>query len=53
MCDLLNAENPLWDGADDYLVYAATFGLGTYERGNPWAPGGSGYDQIDYQKKEL
>ncbi len=50
MCDLLHAENPIWDKADDYLVYAAACGLGTYERGDPW---GSGYSQIDYLRVEL
>lgn len=50
MCDLLNAESALWEGADEYLVYAASVGLGIYERGNPW---GSGYSRIQYQKIEL
>lgn len=50
MCDLLNAERSIGDKADDYLVYAAALGLGTYERGDPW---GSGYNQIDYVKIEL
>ncbi len=50
MCDLLNAERGIPAMADDYLVYAAACGLGTYERGDPW---GSGYSQIDYLKVEL
>jgi uncharacterized protein (DUF362 family) len=50
MCDLLHAETSVESAADDYLVYAADRGLGTYERGNPW---GSGYNEIDYQKIEL
>jgi len=50
MCDLLDAEEAIWDAADDYLVYAASLGLGTYERGDPW---GGGYTQIDYLKIEL
>jgi hypothetical protein len=53
MCDLLDAENP--GGAmarqANYLVYAQTRGLGTFERGNPW--GGAGYTKINYQKVEL
>ena len=50
MCDLLNAENGLWAGADDYLKYATSVGLGVYERGNPW---GSGYTSINYSKVEI
>jgi hypothetical protein len=50
MCDLLDAEEAIWDTADDYLVYAASLELGTYERGDPW---GGGYNQIDYLKIEL
>ncbi len=45
MCDFLDAELQLDDAADDYLVYANSVKLGTYERGNPW---GSGYNLIDY-----
>lgn len=45
MCDLLNAEWQLDSIADDYLGYANSVGLGTYERGDPW---GSGYNLIDY-----
>jgi hypothetical protein len=54
MCDLLAYETtavPAW--ADDYLVIANNVGLGVYERGNPWAPSGSGYSVIKYQKIEL
>jgi len=50
MCDLIDAETWMFSGYDDYLVYAAACGLGTYERGDPW---GSGYNQIDYQKIEV
>jgi len=46
MCDLLDAEQQVGAFADDYLVYASTVGLGTYERGDPW---GDGYDQIVYE----
>jgi len=34
----------------DYLIYAASLNLGTYEKGNPW---GSGYSQIQYHRIEL
>lgn len=47
MCDFLDAERSVPGMSDDYLVYAADVGLGTYERGDPW---GSGYAQIDYLK---
>jgi hypothetical protein len=50
MCDLLHAELPIWNEADDYLVYAANIGLGIYERCDPW---GSGYYLIDYTRLEL
>ncbi len=50
MCDFLDTERAIQDVSDDYLVYAASLGLGTYERGDPW---GSGYSQIDYRKFEL
>jgi hypothetical protein len=50
MCDLLHAEKPLTSAADDYLVYASSLGLGTYERGDPW---GSGYAEIELLKIEL
>jgi hypothetical protein len=50
MCDFLHPEKAIWDMSDDYLVYAASLGLGTYERGDPW---GDGYGQIDYLKIEL
>ncbi len=45
MCDLLAAEGSLLGISDDYLKYAHSLGLGTYERGNPWD---SGYNLIDY-----
>lgn len=52
--DLLSAERNLDDRSDDYLVLAQNAGLGTYERGDPWAsPPGSGYSVIDYQKVEV
>lgn len=47
MCDFLAAETWMFSGYDDYLVYAASVGLGTYERGDPW---GSGYSEIDYMR---
>lgn len=50
MCDLLEAELGLPDGADDYLVLAQQAGLGTFERGDPW---GVGYETIDYVRVEL
>jgi len=50
MSDFIDAEGFLNENADDYLEYAASMGLGTYERGDPW---GSGYNQIDYVKIEL
>jgi len=55
MCDILYAERSFastWERevADDNLEYAASVGLGTYERGDPW---GIGYNQIDYLKIEL
>jgi hypothetical protein len=58
MGDLLAIERADYampgEQADDHLVIAQNYGLGTYERGNPWAnPPGSGYDLIDYQKVEI
>jgi len=50
MSDLLNAEKTVSHMANDLLIYAASVGLGTFERGDPW---GSGYNQIDYLKIEL
>jgi hypothetical protein len=50
LCDVLNAERTVSDMSDDYLVYAASVGLGTYERGDPW---GSGYAQINYVRINL
>ena len=50
MCDLIHTEQSVSYWADDYLVYAASTGLGTYERGDPW---GSGYNLIDYKKIEI
>jgi len=50
MCDLIDAEQEIDGFSDDHLVYASSFGLGTYERGDPW---GDGYTEIDYQKVEL
>ena len=47
MCDFLDAELGIPEGADDYLVLADQAGLGTFERGDPW---GSGYSVIDYLK---
>ena len=49
MCDFLSAERLVTDWSDDYLIYAASQGLGTYERGDPW---GSDYNQIDYHRIE-
>lgn len=57
MLDLLDAEpgyHPKRSGADDYLRVAASSGLGTFERGDPWQhPYGSGYSGIEYVRLEL
>jgi hypothetical protein len=50
MCDLLRAEWGLNDAAYDYLVLAEQWGLGTFEKGDPW---GAGYDRLDYRYVEL
>lgn len=51
MFDILNSE-PVWhpyrgDHEDDYLVLAASAGMGTYERGDPWL---DTYSIIDYSR---
>jgi uncharacterized protein (DUF362 family) len=57
LCDLLAAEPGagVMANADNYLqlAHAASPSLGVYERGDPWASGGSGYSLIDYRKIEL
>jgi len=55
MCDLLGAEPGagVTTDADNYLKLAHAASLGVFERGNPWAPGGSGYSLINYRKIEL
>jgi hypothetical protein len=60
MGDLLSMESeavsyPLpGENADDHLLIAQDYGIGTYERGNPWSnPPSSGYSKIDYQKIEM
>lgn len=55
MADFLEAEDEaqgiaFLDMSRDYLVYAASLGLGVYEQGDPW---GSGYSQIEYRYIEL
>jgi hypothetical protein len=50
MCDLLRAEWGLDDAAYDYLMLAEQWGLGTFERGDPW---GASYSRIDYRYVEL
>jgi hypothetical protein len=50
MHDFLAAETSVSDMADDYLVYASSVGLGTYEHGDPW---GKGWSDIDYVLIEL
>jgi hypothetical protein len=50
MCDLLRAEWGLDDAAYDYLMLAEEWGLGTFEKGDPW---GGGYDRLDYRYVEL
>jgi len=50
MCDLLRAEWGLDEAAYDYLMLAEQWGLGTFERGEPW---GGGYGRLDYRRIEL
>ena len=50
MCDFLQAERNLLQETDSYLQIAHQAGLGVYERGDPW---GSGYNQINYIKREV
>ncbi len=45
MCDLLRAEWGLDEAAYDYLKLAEEWGLGTFERGDPW---GAGYGRLAY-----
>jgi hypothetical protein len=50
MCDLLRAEWGLDHAAYDYLMLAEQWGLGTFEKGDPW---GAGYGRLDYRYVEL
>jgi hypothetical protein len=50
MCDLLDAEWGLSDAAYDYLNLAEVWGLGTFERGDPW---GDGYTRLEYDRIDL
>ncbi|TKJ28960.1 MAG: hypothetical protein CEE40_10180 [Chloroflexi bacterium B3_Chlor] len=50
MCDLLRAEWGLDDAAYDYLMLAEEWGLGTFERGDPW---GAGYSRLGYVYVDL
>jgi hypothetical protein len=50
MCDLLRAEWGLDNAAYDYLKLAEEWGLGTFERGDPW---GAGYSRLTYVRVDL
>jgi len=50
MCDLLRAEWGLDEAAYDYLMLAEEWGLGTFERGDPW---GAGYSRLGYVHVDL
>ncbi|WP_075074304.1 DUF362 domain-containing protein [Longilinea arvoryzae] len=52
MYDLLNAEPYAQPPAlsDNYLRLAQNAGLGVFEHGDPW---GTGYQRIDYRKREI